>query len=420
MLPAMEYSDTQRNLRARSHSTYGHSHGFSDANSQMHSLFAGSDTPLNDDQLKVLNEAYEHDVFPSLMRCSAIGKMIGIPARRVQIWLQNQHLQVQHTRQQPIAGLQGSRPQPPYNHMSTGQHQAHSLPSPDTTDGESLPQTPYHFSTPHKPPQYSEVSEIFSELEYRQILASYDICGFNAWKIVSEDPTFRTRGLAVQRLCERLENYKIAHWKRHTHDLRALVNERVNDWASHTSLSFSQNMGEPSFRKPSTGARTKRKRRSKASGSAAKLERGVRGHALQPKGLKQDPRHSMTSIKETETAPDKEESREGGHSSEEYEALLTHLESLKSRQPSPTSSSSSYASASSSVRSRSSWSTDANEFPFSFRPVVPDIRETSWSVGPDGPRLPSPPPLSVGTPPSVPTAPSQRAPVYTFEAMSTE
>lgn len=334
---------------------------------------------------------------------------------------QNRRLQVRHTWSRPIAGFRGSQPgsQPPYNLMSSGQHQTHSLPSPDATDGKPLPGPAHRFSSPHKPPQYSEVSEIFSELEYRQIIASYDICGLNAWKIVAEDPTFRARGLAVQRLCERLENYKIGHWKRNSHNLRALVNERVNDWASHTSQSFPHIMGETSFRKPSTSARTKRKRRSKASSSTVKLGRGARGHALPSKGLKQDLRHSMTSIRESETAPDKEESREG-HTSEEYEALLTHLENLKSRQPSPTSSSSSYASASSSVRSRSSWSTDANEFPFSFRPVVPDIRETSWSVGPDGPRLPSPPPPLVGTPPSVPTAPSSPAPAYAFEAMAPE
>ena len=107
----------------------------------------------------------------------------------------------------------------------------------------------------------------------------------------------------------------------------------------------------------------------------------MRGHALQPKGSKRDPGSSMTRIEETETAPAKEESRDG-HTSDDYEALLSHFESLKARQPSPTSSSSSYASASSSVRSRSSWSTDPNEFPFSFRPLEPDIKETPWSVEP--------------------------------------
>lgn len=85
MLPTVD-SDSHRNLRARSHSAYGRSHDFSDADSQIHSSFAESDTALDNAQLKVLNDAYKHDVFPSSERCSVIGKMIGIPPRRVQTW----------------------------------------------------------------------------------------------------------------------------------------------------------------------------------------------------------------------------------------------------------------------------------------------------------------------------------------------
>ena len=75
-------------MRARSHTMgYRRSHDLgANADYQTRSFFAESDTPLDDEQLKVLNEAYKHEVFPSLMRCSTIGKMIGIPARRVQIW----------------------------------------------------------------------------------------------------------------------------------------------------------------------------------------------------------------------------------------------------------------------------------------------------------------------------------------------
>lgn len=203
---------------------------------------------------------------------------------------------------------------------------------------------------------YNEVSHVFNESEYKEIVAYYNICGLNAWKIVAELPKFQERGTHVLDLCERLEDYKMGQWTQNVDQLKALVDE-IKDWT--TSTSQPSEMAQTS-KPPGVGE--------DSDSSPGFLTRRPLVDQKQPK------EHS------TEDSKNLKKKQSSFVINEEYEAMLTHFETMKPGQRSPTSSSSGYGSASS-VRSRSSWSTDPNEFPFAF-PTGPKGYKMNHNVSP--------------------------------------
>ncbi|KJA22102.1 hypothetical protein HYPSUDRAFT_55025 [Hypholoma sublateritium FD-334 SS-4] len=171
---------------------------------------------------------------------------------------------------------------------------------------------------------YKEVSHVFTESEYKEIVAYYNICGLNAWKIVSELPKFQGRGTHVLDLCERLEDYKMEQWTQNVDQLKVLMDE-IKDWTTTTS-----GVSDRISRLPGAGG-------DKASNPEILARRSL---IEQEQRKKQDTEESKNLKK-----------RSSFVINEEYEAMLTHFESMKPKQRSPTSSSSGYGSASS-VRSR--------------------------------------------------------------------
>ena len=205
---------------------------------------------------------------------------------------------------------------------------------------------------------YKGVSHVFTESEYKEIVAYYNICGLNAWKIVAELPKFQERGTHVIDLCERLEEYKMGQWTKNVDQLKALVDE-IKDWSSSSS----------------TNQISETERIPKSAGGAESSQIFLEGTSLDG--------HKQAKEQDTENSKKKQGSFV---INEEYEAMLTHFENLKPGQRSPTSSSSGYGSASS-VRSRSSWSTDPNEFPFAYPTVSTLAHKRKHDVSP-APRSP--------------------------------
>ncbi|KAF8182952.1 hypothetical protein BJ912DRAFT_1061496 [Pholiota molesta] len=244
--------------------------------------------------------------------------------------------------------------------LSTSSSAALEKPQRASSGGENIdsPQDVYGFS---KGFQYNDVSDIFTEAEYREIKSCYDTMGLESWKDLIAKPVnvFHARNAQVKDLCEKLENFNMAPSQLRQVGRKSMSSKR-NGLRVLLEESSEADAGERDSRSSSL---------SSPWTSAASLE--------------EIPPLHTGDLASGQAPPKVADKRDSSIVLLSPNTTLTHdKKARKIKRAKSTSSSSSYGSASS-ARSRSSWSSHAGEFPYAYPSSVPGPELRSFSDSDD-------------------------------------